>query len=172
MTIFDAVKEEDLHIIVRFDAETYLPHIVRSFEDHAILEDDTISTIRVIPNFTPNFFEGLSLDQTDTKPSPPLKVQGYSHAEIGEYWTATFWGGEYVGTYENLSVVLPAMDLPDFYKLLFEDNSTLEQLVLEFEDSLIVYDAPLHQTDLVIRWVNEIIGKPITHSWVRNSLFD
>jgi hypothetical protein len=199
-----AVRDEELNVLVIFDANTYLPHIVRSFEDHAIfgittndlqlfdyvvvsgiqfpqrrmviyngnaiLEDTTVAAITADPGFPEDFFSGLDASETETTPAPPAKIEGYSHAEIGEYWYNTFWGGEYTGTYQNVSVTQPVEELPGVHWLLVRDSPNLQQLVLEFEDSLIVFEAPPHQTDLVIRWVNETLGKPITHLWVSAKL--
>ncbi|KAL7952088.1 metallo-beta-lactamase superfamily protein [Trichoderma barbatum] len=135
------------------------------YNGSAILEDTTVSRVSVNPPFAPGFFDGLEANETQTRSAPPKRISGYTHAEIGEYWYNTLWGGEYTGTYNNLSVVQPASDLPRVHKLLFLDSSNLEQLVLEFDDAVIVFEAPPHQTDLVIRWVKEKLKKPITHLW-------
>ncbi|KAL5093626.1 hypothetical protein Trisim1_010357 [Trichoderma cf. simile WF8] len=135
------------------------------YNGSAILEDTTVSRVSVNPTFSPGFFDGLAANETETRSAPPKRIAGYTHAEIGEYWYNTFWGGEYTGTYNNLSVVQPAADLPRVHKLLFLDQTNLEQLVLEFDDSIIVFEAPPHQTDLVIQWVNETLKRPITHFW-------
>ena len=132
----------------------------------AILEDTTISAIHTNPKFPSGYFDGLQPDQTNTKPSPAAAVKGYSHAEIREYWDSTLWGGLYSGTYENISATQLAKDLPGVHHIEVTDSPILQQLVLEFEDSVIVYEAPPHQTDLVIKWVNETLQKPITHYWV------
>jgi hypothetical protein len=186
--------------MILLDPETFLPHVIRSFEDHAIfglskndlllwdytevsgmkfaqrreviynedsiLEETTLTNIVVNPDFADGFFDGLPADKTDTTPAPPKKVKGYGHAELTEFFQNTLWGGEYAGTLANLSVTKPADDLPGVHVLLFKDNPILEQIVLEFDDSVIVYEAPPHQTDLVIQWVNETLGRQITHFYV------
>ncbi|KAL7952502.1 metallo-beta-lactamase superfamily protein [Trichoderma compactum] len=182
-----AVHDFDLNITVIFDSYTHYPKIIRSFEDDAIFgittqdlelsnyaevsgiqfppssNDTTVSRVSVNPTFSPDSFDGLPANETETCSAPPKRTAGYTHAEIGEYWYNTFWGGEYTGTYNNLSVVQPAADLPRAHKLLFLDQTNLEQLVLEFDDSIIVFEAPPHQIDLVIQRVNETLKRPVTH---------
>lgn len=136
------------------------------YNGDAIIEDAVVSKITVNPDFGSGLFDGLGANETKTQPEPPKMMPGYSHAEIGEYWYNTLWGGQYTGTLANLSVTQPAADLPRVHKLLFLDSPSLEQLVLEFDDSVIVFEAPAHQTDLVIGWIQEKLKKPITHLWV------
>ncbi|KAK9444714.1 hypothetical protein VB005_01778 [Metarhizium brunneum] len=135
------------------------------YNGDAIIEDAVVSKITINPDFGSGLFDGLSANETKTQPEPPKMIPGYSHAEIGEYWYNTLWGGQYTGTLANLSVTQPAADLPRVHKLLFLDSPSLEQLVLEFDDSVIVFEAPAHQTDLVIGWIQEKLKKPITHLW-------
>jgi hypothetical protein len=137
---------------------------MRIYNDKSILEDTTVSNIIVNPDFPLDFFDGLPESESPTPKVAPAKLPGYSAAEIGEYYTNTFWTGPYRGTFSNISVTNPAADLPGLYRISFVDAPVLEQLVLEFEDNVIVMESPPHQTDLVIRWVNETIKKPIMHS--------
>ena len=124
---------------------------------------------RVIPNpdFSADFFEGLEESKSATPRAAPAKIPEYSHAEIGEYWTNALWSGPYTGTYDNITTETLGPDLPNAHKLLVENSPIVEHLILDFEDGVIVYEAPPHQTDLVIRWVKENLKKPITHVFVR-----
>ncbi|KAH6981544.1 hypothetical protein BKA56DRAFT_672355 [Ilyonectria sp. MPI-CAGE-AT-0026] len=38
-------------------------------------------------------------------------------------------------------------------------------MVVELDDSVIVFDAPAHQSILVMQWVQETLGKSVTHVW-------
>jgi hypothetical protein len=139
---------------------------MRIYNNKSILEDTTISQVIVNPEFPSGFFDGLPQSESSTPKVTPSKLPGYSAAEIGEYYTNTFWSGPYQGTFSNITVTQPAADLPGLYRISFVDAPGLEQIVLEFEDDVIVMESPPHQTDLVIRWVNETIKKPISHLWV------
>ncbi|EXA32923.1 hypothetical protein FOVG_15896 [Fusarium oxysporum f. sp. pisi HDV247] len=129
----------------------------------SVLEQTTFAKVIPNPKFPDDFFDGLDEDKSATPRVPPSKIDGYSHAEIGEYWTNALWGGPYAGTYDNLTSETLGEDLPNAHRLLVENNPVVEHLVLDFEDGVIVYEAPPHQTDLVIRWVKENLKKPITH---------
>jgi hypothetical protein len=69
------------------------------------------------------------------------------------------------GDLGNVSATHPLAAVPNLWNLQFE-NTAYAQLVMEFEDGVIVADAPPKQTQEVIRWVEDNIGKPITHFWV------
>lgn len=137
------------------------------YGDEALLEETIISAITVNPPFEENHFDGLSTNETDTTPSPPEDIPGYGRALVGEYWSAAIWSGPYSGTLANASSTTLAADLPGAYHLVFLDNPNFGQIILEFEESVIVFESPPHQSDLVIRWVKENIGKPISHLYVR-----
>lgn len=136
------------------------------YGEDAMIEETFVSQIHANPAFEEGFFDGLSENETDTTPSPPEKDPSYGHALLGEYWSNMLWAGPYRGHLGNLSVVHPAADLPGVYHLTFLDTPNVAQLVLEFEDSVIVFESPPQQSELVIQWVGENLGKPISHLWV------
>jgi len=136
------------------------------YGDEVILEETVVSQISVNPEFEPGHFEGLTLNETETTPSPPRADPEYGHAVIGEYWSNTLWAGAYTGSLEFLNVTHPADDLPGAHHLLFLNATNFAQLVLEFKESVIVFEAPPHQSELVIQWVEANIKKPISHLWV------
>lgn len=133
----------------------------------SIVADGTYPAAKVNPIFPAGFFDGLPLSQTTTKPAAPESQPGYGHAELGEYWRNTLWAGPYPGTLSNLTYLSVANDLPNLYKLMFTDYPVIEHLVLEFEDgSTFVFEAPPHQTNLVIDYVTKTRNRTITHFWV------
>jgi hypothetical protein len=73
----------------------------------------------------------------------------------------------FTGTLENLTVTRPLPGAPKLHHLDFIDAPGYKQLVLEFEDAVIVADAPPLQSLLVLQWVKETLGKKVTHCWVR-----
>jgi hypothetical protein len=50
--------------------------------------------------------------------------------------------------------------------LVFEDSPGYTQLVIEFDDAVFVFDSPPHQSELVMEWVRQSLGKSVTHLWV------
>lgn len=136
------------------------------YGDRAFLEETIITSITVNPQFKDDYFNGLSSDETDTTPAPPQAVPGYGKAVVGEYWSTFIWSGPYTGTLANASSTTLAADLPGAHHLVFLDSPSFGQMILEFEESVIVFEAPPHQTDLVIQWVKKHLDKPISHLYV------
>ncbi|KAL7934339.1 metallo-beta-lactamase superfamily protein [Trichoderma chlorosporum] len=132
----------------------------------SIVADGTYPAAQVNPTFAADFFDGLPLSQTTTTPAPPKSQPGYGHAELGEYWRNSLWGGPYTGTLANLTYTNVTNDLPNLHLLKFTDYPIIEHLVLEFDDgTTIVFEAPPHQTDLVIEYVTKTRNRKITHLW-------
>lgn len=146
----------------------WFPHRqIVMYNDVSLLEEATVASVKVSPTFADDFFDGLQSNETETEPSAPEAVEGYTHAEIYEFWTNLIWSGLYRGTLDGLTVSHPADDLPNAHHIVVEEVGDYSQMILEFEDSLIVFEAPPHQTDLIIKYVHEVLEKNITHYWVR-----
>ena len=78
------------------------------------------------------------------------------------------YGFDYAN-FQNVSVSHPlGEDVPQVWNLMF-DGSSYAQLIMEFEDGVIVADAPLQQSEHTIEWVRKNLKKPITHLWVSNN---
>ena len=130
----------------------------------AVLEDFLVEHIDMNPKFEADFFAGLPAHESDSPKVAPKADPNIPHADILEGFTNAIWGFE-VTPLGNLSATHPLKNLQKLWNLIFE-NSAYAQLVMEFEDGVIVADAPLHQTDEVIEWIQKNIKKPITHVWV------
>ncbi|RMI95824.1 hypothetical protein CDV36_016379 [Fusarium kuroshium] len=100
-----------------------------------------------------------------TELNTPAHDDSYGFAEIGEYTASYLWEGQYTGTFANISATTPYPDIPGAWVLTFQDAPTYRQMVLELDDSVIVFDAPAHQNLLVMQWVEETLGKSVTHVW-------
>ena len=172
-----------------------MPHIVRSYENHAFWGPSTRDYI--LQNYTtvegvkfPRRFKTVYNDDrvvedfsvtevlVNTNPdmaysapgasanNPPTRDNEYDFAEIGELFTPHTWGGAYRGTLANLTAIHPYPDLPGVWLLIFEDAETYRQIVYEFEGFVVVLDAPPHQSHLVIQWVKKTLKKPLKYVWV------
>jgi hypothetical protein len=137
-----------------------------SFLD-APLEDYIIEQVTTNPNFADGFFDGIPENESWFPRAPPKKFDGISHAHIGEFATNGLWGGITNSTVENLEVQQPLPELPKVHWVIL-DNDTLgvKQLILEFDNEIIVGDAPPQWTSSVITWIQKNLKKPITHVWV------
>ena len=72
------------------------------------------------------------------------------------------WYGGYQGKLSNITVTHPMPGLP-LTHIIFNDSPGYSTLIAEFEDGVMVTDAPPHQSKLIIQWVKENLKKPITH---------
>jgi hypothetical protein len=131
----------------------------------AVLEDFLIENIEINPHFPSDYFTGVPANESSTPRAAPSKMPEYSHAEIGEGFSNMIWGPGFVLTSANVTASHPIENNPYIWNLIYED-SDYAQLVMEFEDGVIVADAPPHQSLFTIQWVKENLRKPITHLWV------
>ncbi|KAH8892699.1 hypothetical protein GQ53DRAFT_860750 [Thozetella sp. PMI_491] len=132
----------------------------------ATIEDYIVEEIIVNPDFSSDFFDGLPANESMFPKSAPKRVQGISHARITEFSSNMLWGGITQSSVDDLRAEQPVPGLPTVHWLIL-DNDTLgvKQLVLEFQNQVIVGDAPPQWTSNVIQWVSENLKKPITHLW-------
>ncbi len=73
------------------------------------------------------------------------------------------WYGAYPGTLPNLPVVNPISNLPNLYRLTFADDVSYMTTLANFDDAILVTDAPAHQSKLVIQYVQETFNRSVTH---------
>ncbi|KAL2681191.1 hypothetical protein Neosp_008798 [[Neocosmospora] mangrovei] len=191
-----AVYDATLDLAVILDPETYLPYIVRSYENHKIfgrsthdllLQDYALVHGIMLPHRFKIYYNGdlLLTDyvadevlvNTNLEPtlfnapgSPgeaniPIRDSSYDFAEIGGFYQSYLWNGPYGGTLSNVSASNPYPDLPGVWIVVVEDAPLYRQMVLELNDSVIVLDAPPHQSHLIMQWTLKTLGKAVTHVW-------
>ncbi|RFN52385.1 metallo-beta-lactamase superfamily protein [Fusarium flagelliforme] len=189
-----AIHDKSSNISIILDKDTALPHIVRSYENHPfwgpstrdyVLQNYTteegvkfprrFKTVynddRVVEDFSvADVLINTNPDVSYSTPRvpaivPPTRDNEYDFAEIGELFTPHTWGGAYRGTLANLSAINPYPDLPGVWLLIFKDAETYRQMVYEFNDFVVVLDAPPHQSHLVIQWVTQTLKKPLKYVW-------
>jgi hypothetical protein len=131
----------------------------------AVLEDFMVEDVEVNPVFVPDFFAGIPENLTDSIKEPPAASPEAPHADISEGFSNGLWGPGFRLTNPNVTATHPIENIPQLWNLIFAD-SQYAQLVMEFEDGVIVADAPPHQSLFVIDWVQKTLKKPITHMWV------
>lgn len=127
----------------------------------------------IINGDLPSDFFAVPGNGTVPASSVPNRDTQYSFSEIGETSANFLWPGAYTGTKESIaaSFAQPLQDLPGFWTISPGGDLGMRQGLIELEDgSVIVLDAPPHQSKLVIEWVQGNLGKNITHVWVRHTL--
>ncbi|KAJ4204257.1 hypothetical protein NW767_004449 [Fusarium falciforme] len=148
------------------------PHLVQTVYNStaekldATLEDYIIGEITVNPKFSRNFFQGLPDGKSFFPKAAPKKVEGITHARIGEFSLNGLWAGITKSTVDTIKGEKPVPGLPHVHWILLDpDQLGVKQFIIEFEDHLIVGDAPPQHTKEVIKWIKKNINKPITHLW-------
>ena len=185
-----------LNLTVIFDANTTLPYIIRSYEDHGIYGPSTNDL--VLYNYTsvngvmyPRRFHTIYNKQhilmdylVDTvivnatlDPGFFDGPHGYQAQNVpvrnSSYGFAEIgeWFSNYLwaGAYQGSLANLSATNpLPDMPQvwLLNFADSSYQQVVIELENAVLVVDSPPHQSHLVLQWVRDALGKEVTHVWV------
>ncbi|KAH6642823.1 hypothetical protein C7974DRAFT_303852 [Boeremia exigua] len=103
---------------------------------------------------------------TIPRASIPIRDPEYSFAEIGELAAIHLWGGAYPGSLDVLEATQPLADVPGLWELNIAGGMGMRQAVVELADgSVVVLDAPPHQSKVIIEWANQTLGKPVTHVW-------
>ncbi|EXA31335.1 hypothetical protein FOVG_17385 [Fusarium oxysporum f. sp. pisi HDV247] len=185
-----AVYDPVLEITIIFDASSHLPHIIRTEANHMIygpstndlylsqykaiegikfphtfqtvynsttqkldatLEEFIVEEITINPKFPKNYFNGLSEGEGFFPKEAPKRTEGLSHAHILEFSSNMLWSGPGSGISNN-----PVDSIK---------HKTSFPFVIEFEDHVIVGDAPPQWTKQVIEWIDKNIGKPIKYLW-------
>lgn len=137
----------------------------------APLEDFVIELVEINPNFTQDFFDGISEEQSMFPKAAPHKVDGVTHAHLTEYSSNLLWSYIDNSTAQDLSAVAPVEGLPTVHWLIVKDDFLgVKQIIIEFENEVIMGDAAPTWALAAIDWVKENIGKPITHVFVSNFL--
>lgn len=135
-----------------------------------LLADFLVDAVTVNPKLPSGYFDGLPTSATETVMEKPVMVPDYGFAQVGEWSTNNLWSGTYGGKLSNLSATHPIPDVPQFWHLTFLDDQSFTQIVMEFDDAVIVGESPVHQSHLVIQWINEVLKRNITHIWVSVNL--
>ena len=158
-------------------SRTLFPRYVRRIYNssavplNAVLEDFEIESVTINPSFETDFFDGLPVNQSFTPKAPPEKVVGISEARVSEFSSNMLWTGDYNASVQGFVSHTVAADLPGVHWLVVNGGFLgVKQMILEFENEVIVGDAPPQWTPTVIEWVKQKIGKPITHVFVSLSL--
>jgi hypothetical protein len=134
------------------------------------LEDFQIEKITVNPKFPVDYFQGLPESQSWFPKATPRKVNGISHWWLTEFYGNGIWSGLKNSTVEGIKVEQPVKGLSKVHWVVLDDDILgVKQMILEFEESVIVCDAPPQWTHSVIQWIEKNLKKPISHLWV--SLF-
>ncbi|KAF5009447.1 hypothetical protein FDECE_4330 [Fusarium decemcellulare] len=147
------------------------PHTVQTIYNSttqslsAVLEDFVIDKVTLNPDFPSGFFDGIDEEKSFAPKAAPKKVPGVAEGLITEFSTNMFGSAVRNASIENLKTKTPLNDLPNVHWIIIDDGDELgvKQWVIEFEEEVIVCDAPPLWSKAVMQWVAENLKKPITH---------
>lgn len=149
------------------------PHIIQTVYNSstqkldAVIEDYIIEEIAVNPGFPNDFFSGLPDGEGFFPKTAPRKVEGFTHDRITEFSSNGLWSGLTNSTVAGIKHDQPVLGLPNTHWLTLDDDTLgVKQFIIEFEDHVIVGDAPPQWTKEVILWIEKNIQKPIKYLWV------
>jgi hypothetical protein len=100
-----------------------------------------------------------------TTPSKPAQNPDYPRSEVHEAFEAGLWGGPFGEVYNisNVSISHPIQGL-DEISTIYIGYPDYVQVLIEFEDGLLITDAPAHRSKIILDWVDiHKNGKKITH---------
>ncbi|KAF2740595.1 hypothetical protein EJ04DRAFT_481728 [Polyplosphaeria fusca] len=133
---------------------------------NAALENYIIEEITTNPSFASDFFSGIPANESWFPPAPPRKVKGVTHGHLTEFFGNGLWSGINTDTLKDLQVERPFPGLPNVYWVLLKNDTLgVKQFIMEFENEVVVGDAPPQWTSNVIEWIQQNLKKPITHIW-------
>lgn len=128
-----------------------------------LLTDYVADEVLVNTNLEPTLFNAPG---SRAEANIPTRDSSYDFAEIGGFYQSYLWNGPYGGSLSNISASNPYPDLPGVWIVVVEDAPLYRQMVLELDDSVVVLDAPPHQSHLIMQWAIQTLGKAVTHVWV------
>ncbi|GJC98904.1 metallo-betalactamase superfamily protein [Colletotrichum higginsianum] len=128
-----------------------------------LLMTSGVSQVLVNPSFAAGFFDGPG---DRSRLEKPRKSPQQDFSEVGERSGVYIWLGPFAMTAANISASQPLPELPGLWYLQIGNvRPTYRQVVLVLEDSVIVMDSPPHQSLLVLEWIEQTIGRKVTHVW-------
>lgn len=151
----------------------YPKRIQTIYNDIYTLEDTVVDTITVNPQFPTDFFKAVPQNAPTGAlgdpyhPHAPHTDNEYPRSEVHEFYESGLWYGPF-GLGLNSSAVLvkpvfPGGNVPQIMNLCV-GGPGYTQLLIEFDDGLVITDAPAHRSKLILQWVKDNMkGKKITH---------
>lgn len=109
----------------------------------------------------------FSTPQNGSTSQTPVRDEEYTFGEMHTWSSSYMWYGRWSRTVDDFSITQPITDLPGLWYLDPGDvPPAYKQLILNFEHAVVVLDATPHQSRLILQWVQDNLGKNVTHVWV------
>lgn len=150
------------------------PHRMQTiYNCEAMLEDFVITSIGINENLSLDFFEPKiaphpsdPYSPTSTTPSKPARNPEYPRSEVHEFFESGLWNGPFGETYNASDVHIghPIEGLDEINTVYIGGYPDYVQLMIEFDDGILVTDAPPHRSRILLEWIRaNKKGKKVTH---------
>lgn len=137
-----------------------------------VLEDFVNDKVTVNPTFTSDFFDAAPPNNPAAPPASfhphaPHTDDEYPRSEVHEFYESGLWFGPF-GEKNNVSTVVakpvfPGGGVPQIINL-YVGEANYVQLLVDFEDGILLVDAPPHRFKILSEWIKQNMpGKKITH---------
>ncbi|KAF4951559.1 hypothetical protein FGADI_7334 [Fusarium gaditjirri] len=144
-----------------------LPHAIQTIYNsssqrlNVVLEDFVIDNINPSAEFPKGFFNPVPEGQNRTI---QRKTPGVPSGLVTDYSTSLLGSPVKNVSVDALKSLSP-IDLRQVYWLIIDDSHELgyKQLIIEFENEVIVCDAPPFWSGAVMEWIEKNIGKKVTY---------
>ncbi|EXM19340.1 hypothetical protein FOTG_12595 [Fusarium oxysporum f. sp. vasinfectum 25433] len=143
------------------------PHTIQTIYNSSsqrlgvVLEDFVIDKINATVEFPKDFFDPGSDGQNRIMQK---KTPGVPSGLVTDYSTSLLGSPVKNVSVDALKSIRP-VDLLQLYWLIIDDSHDLgfKQLIIEFENEVIVCDAPPFWSEAVMEWIKKTIGKKVTY---------
>uniref|UniRef100_A0A0D2Y754 Uncharacterized protein n=1 Tax=Fusarium oxysporum (strain Fo5176) TaxID=660025 RepID=A0A0D2Y754_FUSOF len=143
------------------------PHTIQTIYNSSsqrlgvVLEDFVIDKINATAEFPKDFFDPGSDGQNRIMQK---KTLGVPSGLVTDYSTSLLGSPVKNVSVDALKSIRP-VDLLQLYWLIIDDSHDLgfKQLIIEFENEVIVCDAPPFWSEAVMEWIKKTIGKKVTY---------
>ncbi|KAJ0151324.1 hypothetical protein HZ326_6160 [Fusarium oxysporum f. sp. albedinis] len=143
------------------------PHTIQTIYNSSsqrlgvVLEDFVIDKINATAEFPKDFFDPGSDGQNRIMQK---RTPGVPSGLVTDYSTSLLGSPVKNVSVDALKSTRP-VDLPQLYWLIIDDSHDLgfKQLIIEFENEVIVCDAPPFWSEAVMEWIKKTIGKKVTY---------
>ncbi|KAH7384600.1 hypothetical protein BKA66DRAFT_462501 [Pyrenochaeta sp. MPI-SDFR-AT-0127] len=147
----------------RVDGIQFPTRFTTVLNNHHFIGDYTVAQVLVNPSLDAAVFAAPA---NRSALQTPVRDEEYSFGEMHTWSSSYMWYGRWTRQIADFSITQPIAGLPGVWYLNPGDvPPAYKQVVLEFEDAVVVLDATPHQSRVILQWAREILGRNVTHVW-------
>lgn len=137
----------------------------------AVLEDFVIDQVDIDPDFPTDFFDGIPESESLGLKSAPAASSVVPNGLVTDCSSSMLGSGVPTGAREIKEAHNPIQGLSQVHWLVLNNNDSLgfKMVVIEFENEVILCDAPPEWSETIMKWVAEYLEKPIKYVAVRQT---